>query len=203
MDTPLLRVLIVEDDPLIAEDIRSLLESEGFNISGVAHDGSQALDFLKVRDPDLVLLDINLGTGLSGLDVAEVIQRDYKLPFIFVTSFDDETTLMEAQQHSPYGYIVKPFQDRTLLATIKIAHFNYSQSQKEQQISKDDIEALTRAKLTLQEYKIILSLLRAKSYKDIASQEFVSVNTIKFHAKNIYSKLQIKGRSELASLLLS
>lgn len=197
-----IRLLIVEDDPLIAEDIRTLLLSENFKIAGVAHDGTTALDYLSNRQPNFAVLDIHLGSGLSGLDVAEVIHRDYDLPYIFLTSFDDAETLQEAQQHSPYGFLVKPFQDRTLLTTIRIAHHNFEQVKTAGPLSKTQIETKFNTKITEQEYTITTALLDGKSYKEIAALHHVSINTVKFHAKNIYTKLDISGRSAIASKLL-
>lgn len=195
-------LLIVEDNPLIAADIQSFLQSEGFKIVGIAHDGVEALDMLASRKPNIVILDIHLGTGMSGLEIGEVIHDKYNIPFIFLTSFDDEKTLSEAQQHSPFGYIVKPFQERTLITTIKLALSNYNKVKQADIISKVGIEQIFDCKITDQELKIINALVQGKSYKAIALEIFVTQNTIKYHVKNIYRKLKIKGRSELASKLL-
>lgn len=197
-----IRVLILEDEPIIAEDLYSLLETSNFKIAGLSHHGEEALDMLKSRDPNFAILDINLGGGMTGLDVAEVIHTKYNIPYIFLTSFDDEATLEEAQKYAPYGYIVKPFQDRTLLATIKTALSNYERINEEKTINKETVESTFNCKLTKQEFKIIEELLKGKSYKIIASDLYISQNTLKYHAKNIYTKLEIKGRSELASMVI-
>lgn len=197
-----IRVLILEDEPIIAEDLYSLLETSNFKIAGLSHHGEEALDMLKSRDPNFAILDINLGGGMTGLDVAEVIHTKYNIPYIFLTSFDDESTLEEAQKYAPYGYIVKPFQDRTLLATIKTALSNYERINEEKTINKETVESTFNCKLTKQEFKIIEELLKGKSYKIIASDLYISQNTLKYHAKNIYTKLEIKGRSELASMVI-
>lgn len=197
-----IRVLILEDEPIIAEDLYSLLETSNFKIAGLSHHGEEALDMLKSRDPNFAILDINLGGGMTGLDVAEVIHIKYNIPYIFLTSFDDEATLEEAQKYAPYGYIVKPFQDRTLLATIKTALSNYERINEEKTINKETVESTFNCKLTKQEFKIIEELLKGKSYKIIASDLYISQNTLKYHAKNIYTKLEIKGRSELASMVI-
>lgn len=194
--------MIVEDDPLIAADLNSFLNSEGYNIVGVAHEGAEALDMLVNRQPQFAVLDINLGQGMSGLDVAEVIHQKHHIPYIFLTSFDDENTLAEAHQHAPYGYIVKPFQERTLLTTIKLAFANYNKEKNSSDVSKELIESKFNCSITAQELKIVTALLKGKSYKEMAEEIFVSQNTIKYHVKNIYRKFDLKGRSELASELL-
>jgi len=99
------KVLIVEDDGIIAEDLNSLLFEKGYSVVGVAHTGEDALEMLGTRQPDFALLDINLGSGLSGLDVAKTIHEKIELPYIFLTSFDDEKTL---EQSRVQNYRVPP-----------------------------------------------------------------------------------------------
>ena len=135
-----LNVLIVEDEAVIAADIRSLLRSEGCKIAGVAYNGSRALDLLSSTNPNFAILDVHLGTGPSGIDVAEVIHSKYRIPYIFLTSFSDEHTLSAAQEQGPYGYLVKPYQERTLLTTISIAWSNYKRQEKQDDWNLDIID---------------------------------------------------------------
>ena len=192
-----LKILIIEDDPIIATDIKSLLRSEGFHVVGVAKNALRAYDLLKAANPNFAILDIYLGTGPGGIDVAEVIHDQYKIPYIFLTSFSDEETLTAAQEQGPYGYLVKPFQEKTLITTISIAWSNYQRLQQQNEIN------FTRfgVKLTEQEERICRLLCRGASYKQICEQLFISMNTLKFHVKNIYSKFDVAGRAELTALL--
>lgn len=196
-----IRVLIVEDEPIIAEDIRGLLISESFSVVGVAHKGTEALDMLSSRQPNFVLLDINLAGQMTGFDVAEVIHQNYHIPYIFLSSYDDENTLLQAQRHAPYGYLVKPFQERTLLASIKIAISNDKIFSSSHAITKNKVEDIFKTTVTDQEFLVITNLVNGKSYKQIAADNFISMNTVKYHVKNIYNKFHLKGRSELASRL--
>lgn len=196
-----INVLIVEDEPIIAEDIQDLLISESFRVIGIAHTGLDAFDMLSTRKPNFVLLDIHLEGTMTGLDVAQIIHQKYHIPYIFLSSYDDENTLQQAQQHSPYGYLVKPFQDRTLITSIKIAISNSKLFNKEKTITKAKIEDIFKASVTDQEYVIVSNLVNGKSYKQIASDNFISMNTVKYHVKNIYNKFNLTGRSELASKL--
>lgn len=196
------KVLIIEDDPIIADYLSQLLSTEGFNVLGIAHTGERALDKISSLQPDLCICDIHLGTGMSGIDVAEVLTSKYQIPYIFLTSFDDDKTIEEAERYSPYGYIVKPFQDRTLLATIKIAWSNYKKQQSTDLLSKADIERKLDITLTPQEYEILTKLINGESYKQIAEAQFLTTDSIKYHAGKIYKKLGISGRSELHSRLL-
>ncbi len=197
-----IRVLIVEDDPIIADYLSQLLMSEEVKVLGVAHTGERALDMLSTLSPDLCICDIHLGSGMSGLAVAEVISTKYSLPYIFLTSFDDDATISEAEKHGPYGYIVKPFQDRTLLATIRIAWANYQKQLASKGLVKSEIEGKIETELTDQEYDIITQLINGLSYKQIAENQVLSTDSIKYHAGKIYKKCGISSRSELHSRLL-
>lgn len=191
-----LEVLIVEDDPIISLDIKSLLQSENISVVGIAKTASRASDMLNHLKPNFAILDIHLGPGDSGIDVAEVIHRDYNIPYIFLTSFSDQDTLMMAQEQSPYGYLVKPFQDKSLLTTITTAWLNYNKSKSAQEINWEAVAP----QLTKQETKICKELIKGYSYQQICDQLFISINTLRYHVKNIYTKMDVKGRSELTAL---
>lgn len=191
------KVLVLEDDGIICEDICSLLRTHQYSIIGVAHNGTEALDMLVNRKPDFALLDINLGSEISGIDVARIIQEKHKIPFVFLTSYDDEATLQASQECSPYGYIVKPFQDRTLLTTIKMALHNHKSRVGKTEVDKSEIEAKTNSKFTNQELVILNLLLEGLPYKAIGEEVHISVNTVKHHTKNIYLKLEVSSRAEL------
>lgn len=195
-----IKILVVEDNPIIAADLESYLESEGFCISAIAHTASEAYDALSSREVNFAMLDIHLGAGPSGLDIANVIHTKYHLPYIFLTSFDDNATMEEAQKHAPYGYLVKPFQERTVLSTIKMAKANFDRMNlSKTQLENGSVPAFDG--LSKQEKAIANELIKGKSYKQIATDLFISINTVKFHAKNIYLKLHIEGRAALASLI--
>ena len=197
-----LNILIVEDDPIISEHISQLLTSTGARIVGKAHSGSRALDLLHNSSPQFVICDIHLGAGMTGLDVAEVVHQKYGLPYIFLTSFDDETTLSQAQEYSPYGYIVKPFHDRTLISTIKVALYNHQKKSSSGRLVREDVEEKINTPLTDREFDILQLLISGSSYQQIADAQHLSRETIKYHASKLYNKCQIANRSELAGRLL-
>lgn len=194
-----LRILIVEDDAVINADLKSLLKSEGFDVIGATTRSSKALDILATRKPNFAILDIHLGAGMSGIEIAEIIHTKYQIPYIFLTSFSDEETMAMAQEQGPYGYLVKPFQDRTLITTVTTAWHNYKRILKAS--VKDHSEKLHR--LTQQEQTISHELVRGRSYKQICKALFISMNTLKYHVKNIYLKMDVSGRAELSNMLLS
>ncbi len=198
MEKSELRILIIEDDPIIATDIKLLLRKEGFQVVGHAKNAIRAYDLLTSTNPNFIILDIHLGTGPSGIEVAEVIHRKYNLPYIFLTSFSDPATLTAAQEQGPYGYLVKPFQEKTLLTTITIAWSNHQRLETKNEINFDKLDA----NLTNQEKAICQLLFIGDSYKQICETLAISMNTLKFHVKNIYSKLGVTGRAELTHKLL-
>ena len=198
MDRSKLEILIVEDNPMINLDIKSLLTHEGFKIAGVASHGSKALDLLANRKPNFAILDIHLGNGISGIDIAEVIHEKYHFPYIFLTSFSDDATVTAAQEQAPYGYLVKPFQDRTLITTITTAWLHHQRLKE----NKDPDLDQYFDQLTPQEQTVCRELMKGGSYKQISEQLFVSLNTLKYHVKNIYLKLEVASRAELSGKLL-
>ncbi len=196
-----IRVLIVEDEPLIAEDIADYLGSIDYSVSGIAHSIDAALLQLESNCPDIAILDINLGEEKDGIFVAEVIKEKYKIPFVFLTSYADKTTLDRAKHTQPMGYIVKPFDERDLLSTLEIAHFNFFQIQSIGTITMESVNKKIYSPLTKKEFEILLDLRNGKTNKQMAETNFISINTIKTHIKNIYEKLEVHTRSQAVAKL--
>lgn len=119
-----LSILVVEDRPLTAEDIKYTLTELGYEVVGVAYSGGEALEQLELLRPDLVMLDIDLGEGMSGIAVGRIIQQSYQIPFLYLTARADQEALDEAKATRPVGYIVKPFTPNDLRASIEVAMFN-------------------------------------------------------------------------------
>lgn len=113
-------ILIVEDEPLIADDIAMILERAGYVICGIADNSLDAIDHLESHKIDLVLLDINIEGDRDGTWLAAQINRNFQVPFIFLTSYYDEKTLARAHSTNPGAYIVKPYDEGDLLANIHL-----------------------------------------------------------------------------------
>lgn len=136
-----IKVLIVEDEVIIADNIRDALESLGYNVLEPAINFTEAIETIENEKPDIAILDVQLSGKKTGIDLAQVIAEQYNFPFIFLTSNSDELTLNEAKQVSPSAYLVKPFSKRELYTSIEVAIFNHSQKQKtftNNQIEEDD-----------------------------------------------------------------
>ncbi len=194
------KILIVEDEPVIAADIELTLLNCGYRIAGIAYSSTQALDMIVNRQPDLVLLDIAIKGDMDGIDIASVIQQKYHIPFIYLTSFSDKDTLERAKPTLPEGYIVKPFKDRDILSSIEMALYRTTQQQS-MHLTIQRVNQLSSHPITESEFKIINLIREGRSNQEIADQLYVSINTIKTHLKRIFEKVNVKSRAELIARL--
>ncbi|MBB6479010.1 ATP-binding protein [Spirochaeta isovalerica] len=115
------RILIVEDEGIVALDIQSRLESHGYGVIDIVSTGSRAIEIAKEEVPDLILMDINLKGSIDGIETASLIRRAVDCPIIFLTAFADEKTMKKARISDASGYILKPFREGELLVTIELA----------------------------------------------------------------------------------
>ena len=119
------KVLIVEDELIVAEDLKEILLELGYRVTGIAKDIEEAKDILIKKVTDIVLLDIRLRDGDNGIDLARFIRKNYKLPIIFITSYSDKDTIKQAKQVKPDGYLVKPIEKGDIYSSIEIALSNF------------------------------------------------------------------------------
>lgn len=124
-----IKIGIVEDELLIAEKIRSILDDIGYKVCEPVSSYDAALEMLKNEKPDFVLLDINLGKEKDGIDIARHINEKCHLPFIFLTANSDMATIERAKAVKPFAYLVKPFTKEELFAAIEIALNNFGMQQ--------------------------------------------------------------------------
>ena len=106
------KILIVEDEYIVATDLKQRLENMGHEIVGIEGDGKSAIKKTVETKPDLILMDITLKGEIDGIETVQQIQEDYDIPFIYVSGSYDKTTLNRAKTTEPSGYIIKPFIDR-------------------------------------------------------------------------------------------
>ena len=124
------RILIVEDEKIIALDLQRRLEHFGYRVVGMANDGLEAIAMAGEIQPDIILMDIHFPGTPDGIDAAREIKRKHNIPIIFLTAYSDEKTLERAKQVEPVGYICKPFKERELYSTIDIALYKHAIDQK-------------------------------------------------------------------------
>ncbi|OGQ97192.1 MAG: hypothetical protein A2284_00010 [Deltaproteobacteria bacterium RIFOXYA12_FULL_61_11] len=114
-------ILIVEDERLIALELKHSLEDRGFRCAGFASNADQALELARRLRPDLVLMDIRLEGQGDGIGAAKILQQELGLPVIFLTSHSDETTVRRAAELGPYGYLLKPIEEHELTLALEMA----------------------------------------------------------------------------------
>ncbi len=119
------KILIVEDEILVATDIEESLENLGYAVQKIVVTGEQAIAEVERSLPDLVLMDINLKDEMTGIEAARVISQKHDVPIIYLTANADIATVNKAKVALPYGYIIKPFTDKDLQTNIEIAIFKF------------------------------------------------------------------------------
>lgn len=140
------KILIVEDEQIIAEDIRQTLEANQFEVPFIAVSGAEALQQIAEQRPDLVIMDIILQENMDGLETAALIEKDYRIPVIFLTALSLNQLSGRSVSDEPFRYIFKPFKERELLAAIRTAFYlenlekSYSELEFRFQLLTDKIE---------------------------------------------------------------
>lgn len=120
-----IKILIVEDETIVAEDIRRSLESLGYTVSAVVPSGEEALKKAKELKPDLILMDILLRGKINGIEAASKIRTGFDIPLVYLTAFAEPKIVEKVKKTAPYGYILKPFEDRELQSTIETALYRH------------------------------------------------------------------------------
>ncbi|MBS4038147.1 MAG: response regulator [Hydrogenophaga sp.] len=117
------KILIVEDEGIVAFNLQQRLQHMGYQVAGVAESGRECLSLVDAQRPDLVLMDIHIKGEMDGIDVADALGQLPRgaVPVIYLTAYSEDATLERARQTHPYGYLIKPFSERELHATIQMA----------------------------------------------------------------------------------
>ena len=147
------RILIVEDEAIVALDIQQRLIAHGYAVVGTAATGARAIELTRQCLPDLVLMDIKLQGAMDGIAAAEEIRKQFYRPVVFLTAYSEEATLQRAKLVEPFGYILKPFEDRELKTIIEIALYKHQ--------ADDQIRRLNRLYLVLS--RVNQAVVRVKS----------------------------------------
>ncbi len=117
-------ILIVEDEAIIAKEIKASLENMGYAVTSIVKSGKEAVEKAKQEHPDIILMDIKLEGEMDGIESSELVQNSLDIPVIFLTAYADEEKLDRAKLTLPFGYVLKPFRDRDLRVTIEMALYS-------------------------------------------------------------------------------
>ncbi len=153
------KILVVEDELIVARDIKKTLERNGYQVVGVARSTDKALQMVEEEKPTLVLVDIFLKGKLTGIDLAQELNK-MAIPFIYISANSNKPVLEAAKSTQPYGFILKPFRERDLLVTMEIARYRF-ETNKQYEIPKPDLQ---------NEYKTHKTTGSEKAFENIIGQ---------------------------------
>lgn len=139
------QILIAEDEPTVAQDLKCRVEGLNYEVAGLAHSAEQAIALAKRLRPDLVLMDIQLEGEMDGIQAAEEI-RKFRIPIVYVSGFCDSPVLQRAQLTEPYGYVLKPYRTSDLKISIELSLQRYRAEQERERLLKKFHEVLTSVK---------------------------------------------------------
>jgi signal transduction histidine kinase len=164
-----IKILIVEDELLIAKNLARKLEKLGYEIARIVSSGDRALETSLCLHPDLILMDIAIKGENDGIETAAKIYQQLHIPIIYTTAYADDNTIQRAQETGSYGYLIKPFQERDLHATIKMALSKHKEatSFKESLIVAEAIKEKTSSYLSLAFHDLRLPLTNIQVSSDL------------------------------------
>lgn len=179
-------ILIVEDEPLIADDIAGTLSDKGYGIMGPVDNADEASALLSKSKPSLVLLDIQIKGSRDGVQFASEVRTKHKLPFIFITSFYDRPTLDRAKATEPQAYILKPFDERDLLINVEMALYKH----RKPPLSSEKFFVKDKTEMVALDAKDILYVEAFDNYAKVftARQSYIISHTLKQVEENLSSK---------------
>jgi DNA-binding NarL/FixJ family response regulator len=205
------RVLIVEDDRLVALDLSSMLHEFGYQVCATAHAAEQALASAASLQPDLVLMDIRLEGEPDGIEAASRMRAQLGLHVIYLTANSDLSTVERAKQTEPYGYVLKPVRPLDLRCCLELAMHRVRQERSMQRsvppVSHTSLQPVKHpgaspllAGLSAREVEVLTLIVRGHTSKDIAHTLGIAKPTVDTYRARLVDKLGAKSRAELVSL---
>ena len=209
--TTLKRILVVEDDMIIAANLSMQLTQLGYEVTGIETRGEEAVAHAKVNTPDIILMDIQLKGTLSGIETAALIKKHFPIPIIYITANADEGTFNKAKETNPFAFISKPFNKIDLERTIALAMQHYDKQQMptaiheaEPEILGDRIFVRFNSRLKKILLKDILYIEAERNYCNIITEEnnYMVVCTLKaIEAKLLTGDFVRVHRSYMVNIL--
>jgi len=178
------KILIVEDDALVAEDIKQAIQNSGYSVTSIATSGLEALIKVKKDSPDLVLMDVVLKGKMDGIETAHKIHTHFNIPIIYITAYSGKDTLAAAKLTKPYGYLIKPINEKELLIAIEIALNKYREKK---DIEETLSETESRYRQLIERINESIILLDKKGIISFVNDNFLKMNG--------YSQAEVIGHS--------
>ena len=199
----MITVVLFEDNPQLREGLAMLIGgTDGYKVLAAFKDCSNLVEDLKTHQPDVVLMDIDM-PGMNGIDALKVIRQHYPdIKVLMLTVFDDNKNIFEALKSGANGYILKKTQPAKLLEYINDAYHGGAPmtasvaTQVLTMFSKLESYSSTDYNLSDREKQVLQLLVNGYSYKMIAAEMFIAIDTVRIHIKKIYEKLHVNSKSE-------
>jgi len=186
------KILIVEDEPVVALDLQQEVEQLGLTVVGLAESADEALVAAEENRPDLALMDVRIVGSMDGIQTARLLREAYAVPVIFLTSYSDESTIRRAARELPYGYLTKPFQPRELKAALEVG----LQREKAETQRKLKQDALTATVTGMREGVLLLSAEREVRFMNAAAEDLTGWATDETVGKPVSEVLNLGDRSQ-------
>jgi CheY-like chemotaxis protein len=186
-------IMIVEDEAIVGEELKISLEDMGYTVTSIVKSGEQAIEKAEQDCPDLILMDIRLKGQMDGIEAAELIRSRLGIPVVFLTAYADDDKLERAKLTMPFGYILKPFQDRDLEVTIEIALYTAKidaerkQMQDELAKHRDHLEELVKERT--KELQIVINSMSGREVRMVELKKVI---------KKLRSQLEGAGMKPVA-----
>jgi CheY-like chemotaxis protein len=149
------RIMIVEDETIVAADVRFSLERAGYQVCAMAVSGEDAIAKAQDTQPDLILMDISLQGELDGIQAAEAIHGQLSIPIIFLTAYADQDMLTRAKVSEPFGYLLKPFHPRELYTNIEMALYKAKMEAERKALHQENVRLIEELQAALAEVKTL------------------------------------------------
>lgn len=188
-------ILLIEDEFIIAKDIKLLLEKDTSIQVKTARNYKEACHHFHENEIDIIICDINLNEEKDGIDIMSEFKKIKMLPVVYLSAYDSPDILKRAKETMPFAYLLKPFNEVQLKVTIDLAYLNY---QKENEIIIENTDYTDQIEdLTKREKEILVVIASGKTSKETADYLNISSHTVEKHKKNIKKKLELNTVGEL------
>lgn len=193
-----MKIIIVDDDPLVVKSLKTIVESSGITVLGIGHSGLEAIDLYKTLSPDVVLMDIRMN-DMTGIEATkEILQIDKDAKILLITTFQDDEYISEALSLGSKGYILKQNID-SIIPSINAVHsgnmvFDSKIVSSIKRYREKDIDG----ELSDREIDILVLVANGLNNKEIANELYLSEGTVRNYISTMLDKLSLRDRTQLA-----
>lgn len=195
-----MKILIVEDEQIVAQNLKDVLGKAGYQVFGPADRHDRGVDMFLRNKPDLILCDVKIKGSLSGIDLIRHLRADHQFKVIYLTAYGDENLLAEAWKTKPEAFLLKPYSEKQLLVTLKLA-FDVKEPATIP-LKPDDPKVKAYTDLSIREREILALVAKGHSSKEISEELFISIHTVDTHRKNILGKMGFHSLMHLVIFVL-